>query len=337
MRRVSTALLLSLLLLLTAACGGSGSGTASSGTASSGTASSGSSGSGAGSSTTGIPGLKVGGAFGSTPDVTFTTPLKPAGIETKVVSTGDGNPAKVNQKTMLDIYLANGTSGKKIYSSADQGRPEQVTLADGQFFKPIIDALVGKPRGTRLAVAASVKDLWGAQGAPAQLQLKPTDSAMFVIDLLSVAPQTVLKGPRGTAVKPPADAPKVMESGGKVTGFDWSKAPKQPPKKLEVIPLTKGTGPVVKSGRLVTFNYYGAVWQADKPFDSSYTRGAPVPFGVGVNSLIKAWDQGIPGLRRGSRVLIIAPPSVAYGSQAQPNIPAGSTLAFVVDVLGVDS
>jgi len=39
----------------------------------------------------------------------------------------------------------------------------------------------------------------------------------------------------------------------------------------------------------------------------------------------------------GSRVLIIAPPSLAYGASAQGGIPANSTLAFVVDVLGVDS
>jgi len=36
-------------------------------------------------------------------------------------------------------------------------------------------------------------------------------------------------------------------------------------------------------------------------------------------------------------VIIIAPPSEGYGSQARPGIPANSTLTFVVDVLGVDS
>jgi peptidylprolyl isomerase len=57
---------------------------------------------------------------------------------------------------------------------------------------------------------------------------------------------------------------------------------------------------------------------------------------VGVQGLIPAWDKVIPGLKRGSRVLIIAPPEDGYGDREQPNIPAGSTLAFVVDVLGVD-
>jgi peptidylprolyl isomerase len=77
------------------------------------------------------------------------------------------------------------------------------------------------------------------------------------------------------------------------------------------------------------------VWGEDKPFDESYSR-EPTPFGVGVGGLIPAWDQAIPDLKRGSRVLIIAPAKDAYGDRKQPNIPAGSTLAFVVDVLGVD-
>ena len=79
------------------------------------------------------------------------------------------------------------------------------------------------------------------------------------------------------------------------------------------------------------------MWGSKKPFDSSFSRGAPTPFGVGVKGLIPAWDKVIPGLKRGSRVLIIAPPGDAYGARAQQGIPANSTLTFVVDVLGVDS
>ena len=56
-----------------------------------------------------------------------------------------------------------------------------------------------------------------------------------------------------------------------------------------------------------------------------------------VNGLIQAWDKAIPGLKRGSRVMIIAPPEEGYGDQGRPGIPANSTLVFVVDVLGVDA
>ncbi len=86
---------------------------------------------------------------------------------------------------------------------------------------------------------------------------------------------------------------------------------------------------------MVTFDYYGAVCGEDKPFDESYSR-EPTPFGVGVKGLIPAWDKVIPGLKRGSRVLIIAPPEDGYGDQGSPTSRPDSTLMFVVDVLGVD-
>jgi peptidylprolyl isomerase len=252
-----------------------------------------------------------------------------------VISAGDGNPVLANKKAMFNIYLAQG-DGKKLFSSNEQGTPMQVEMQDDKFFPVIIKALVDKPQGSRVAVAATVKDVWGKAGVP-QLKLKTTDTVLFVLDVLSVEPTEVVKKPSGTPVDAPATAPVVQESGGQVTGLDFSKAPKTPPTKLQVIPLIEGTGPKAEKGRLVTFNYYGAVWGSKKPFDSSFARGAPEPFGVGVNGLIKAWDDVIPGLKRGSRVLIIAPASQAYGARAQQGIPKNSTLAFVVDVLGVDS
>ena len=257
--------------------------------------------------------------------------------ETQVISKGDGNPVVANKKAMFNIYLAKGADGKKLYSSTDQGTPSQVAMNEKEFFKVIIDSLVGKPQGSRVAIAATVKDVWGSAGAP-QLKLKTSDTVLFVIDVLSVEPTDVLDAPKGNdGRRPRPTAPTVQESGDKVTGIDFSKAPKKAPTKLQVIPLVEGDGPEAEAGRLVTFNYYGAVWGSKKPFDSSFSRGAPVPFGVGVKGLIPAWDKVIPGLKQGSRVLIIAPPGDAYGAQAQSGIPANSTLTFVVDVLGVDS
>jgi peptidylprolyl isomerase len=281
-----------------------------------------------------ISGLTVTGAFGAEPTVKVDPAVKVDKPETQVISAGDGNPVLPGKKEMFNIFLTTGTGIKK-YSDLDRGTPMQARMKDDEFFKVLIDAMVGKPRGSRIAVAATVEDVWGAAGAP--LKLKKTDTVLFIIDVLSVEPTDVLSAPQGKKVTAPAWAPVVEQSGGKVTGLDFSKAPKKAPTKLQVIPLVQGTGPKAKAGRMVTFNYYGAVWGSKTPFDSSFSRGAPEPFGVGVNGLIKAWDKEIPGIRTGSRVLIIAPPADAYGSRGQAKIPANSTLAFVVDVLGVDS
>ena len=60
-----------------------------------------------------------------------------------------------------------------------------------------------------------------------------------------------------------------------------------------MIPLVEGDGPVAEAGRLVTFNYFGAVWGEKKPFDESYSR-EPAPFGVGRQRPDPRLGQGDP-------------------------------------------
>jgi peptidylprolyl isomerase len=315
-RRLIALSVVSLLLFGTAACGDDAESPESS------------------SSGSEIDGLSVEGAVGEELTVDMEAPLDSEGTTSEVLETGEGNPLKLNESALLHLYIGNATSGKDAISTYDQGVPIQVTASEDQLFKAVLDNIVDQPRGSRVAVTAPVKDVWGEQGAP-QLNLKASDTALFVADIVSVQPAEVIDGPQGESVDPTSDAPTVEEKDGQVSGLDWSTAPKKAPKKLTVIPLVEGEGPEATAESMVTFDYYGAVYGEDKPFDESYSR-EPTPFGVGVKGLIPAWDKVIPGLKRGSRVLIIAPPEDAYGDQEQPNIPAGSTLTFVVDVLGVD-
>jgi peptidylprolyl isomerase len=42
----------------------------------------------------------------------------------------------------------------------------------------------------------------------------------------------------------------------------------------------------------------------------------------------------LQGVKIGSRVMLVIPPGLGYGKQGSgPNIPGGSTLVFVIDVL----
>lgn len=275
------------------------------------------------------------GTVGEELEVAYDGKVTAEEAETEVLEEGDGNPVEANSTILMHLYIGNGTSGKQSINTYEQGKAVSVRMSEDQLFKPVLDAVVGQKSGSRIAVAASVKEVWGAQGQP-QLKLKASDTAVFIADIVSVEPVEVLDGPQGDEVAPPKDAPKVIEENGQVTGLDWSEAPKKAPKELEVITLVEGDGPEVGAQEMVTFDYFGAVWGEKKPFDESFSR-EPTAFAVGVNSLIPAWDEKIPGLTRGSRVMIIAPPESAYGDQDQPNIPGGSTLVFVVDVLGVDA
>nr|WP_246415950.1 FKBP-type peptidyl-prolyl cis-trans isomerase [Nocardioides luti] len=80
----------------------------------------------------------------------------------------------------------------------------------------------------------------------------------------------------------------------------------------------------------VTANYLGQVYGAKKPFDESYSK-KPVPFSLA--QVVQGWTAGLTGVKVGSRVLLQIPPGLGYGAQEQANIPANSTLYFVVDII----
>ncbi|CAJ1938899.1 unnamed protein product [Sphenostylis stenocarpa] len=81
-----------------------------------------------------------------------------------------------------------------------------------------------------------------------------------------------------------------------------------------------GAGPQAVKGQLIKAHYVGRL-ENGKVFDSSYNRGKPLTFRVGVGEVIKGWDEGIiggdgvpPMLAGGKRTLKI-PPELGYGSR----------------------
>ncbi|KAL6349920.1 hypothetical protein AAG906_002027 [Vitis piasezkii] len=55
-----------------------------------------------------------------------------------------------------------------------------------------------------------------------------------------------------------------------------------------------GTGPEAVEGQLIKAHYVGKL-ESGKVFDSSYDRGKPLTFRIGVGEVIRGWDQGILG------------------------------------------
>ncbi|KAK4729140.1 hypothetical protein R3W88_022128 [Solanum pinnatisectum] len=106
-----------------------------------------------------------------------------------------------------------------------------------------------------------------------------------------------------------------------------------------------GYGPEAVKGQLIKAHYVGKL-ENGKVFDSSYNRGKPLTFRVGVGEVIKGWDQGIlggdgfpPMLTGGKRKLKI-PPELGYGIRGAGCrggtciIPPDSVLLFDVEFVG---
>jgi peptidylprolyl isomerase len=101
--------------------------------------------------------------------------------------------------------------------------------------------------------------------------------------------------------------------------------------KLVVTPLVAGNGQPVKAGQTLTVNYVGVSYTTGKQFDSSWEKGGPANFPIGTGNVIPGWDQGLVGVKVGSRVQLDIPADLAYGDQGSGDV--SGPLRFVVDVL----
>lgn len=114
------------------------------------------------------------------------------------------------------------------------------------------------------------------------------------------------------------DKPTVTKGTGDVT-------------KLDVKTLIQGTGAAVQAGQTITVNYVGVLYKDGEEFDTSFGR-EPFSTVIGQGSVIPGWDQGLVGVKVGSRVQLDIPADLAYGETSSDGSPAGD-LRFVVDVL----
>jgi peptidylprolyl isomerase len=109
-----------------------------------------------------------------------------------------------------------------------------------------------------------------------------------------------------------------------------------PPRKLEKQDIVKGKGPAAKAGDTLTVQYVGVAFSTGDEFDASWDRGQPFRVQLGAGDVIKGWDKGLVGMRKGGRRILTIPPELGYGSEGYPpTIAPNETLIFVIDALDV--
>jgi peptidylprolyl isomerase len=107
-----------------------------------------------------------------------------------------------------------------------------------------------------------------------------------------------------------------------------------PPKDLEVTDIWDGDGKVAGAGDNVRVHYVGVSYSTGEEFDSSWNRGEPLGFRLGVGQVIAGWDQGVQGMKVGGRRKLVIPPHLAYGDRGAAGlIKPGETLIFVCDLV----
>jgi len=279
--------------------------------------------------------VSVTGDFGSAPTVDFPTPLKTDTTQRSEIIEGDGAPLVEGQKVQVDLSVFNATTGEAIEQSSYDGTSMASFVLNDQTLPGLTDGLLCAEVGSRIAVVASAADTFGPNGGNADIGVGPDDSLVFVLDVV----KGYLTRADGADQLPVAGLPAVVLAEDGTPGITIPSA--EPPTDLKVAVLKKGDGEEVTDGSTVTVNYTGVLWDSKEVFDSSWAKGSPAAFVAADGStteggVIPGFAKALIGQTVGSQIIAVIPPDQGYGDQASGSIPAGATLVFVVDILGVD-
>lgn len=311
MRRLAGLLVVPLLLLTTAACGSDNKGSDSD----------------SGSMKNGLPAITAGEKFGEKPTVSKGVGNPPKSLKVNVISEGKG-PVTKNGDALQVNYLGQAWDSTTPFdNSFDRKQPFELTLGAGQVIKGWDQGLAGQKVGSRVMIGIPPELGYGAQG---QGDIKPNATLVFVVDILKAV--TIPKTAEGTEVaQENKDLPKVgTNTDGKAPSLTIPKV--DPPTKLVSNYILESKGEAVKATDTVVVNYVASIWKDGKVFDSTYQAGKPANFPL-ANLTLKGLKDGLVGKKVGSRVLIVAPPSEAFGAEEKQGIPKNSTLVFAVDIL----
>lgn len=105
-----------------------------------------------------------------------------------------------------------------------------------------------------------------------------------------------------------------------------------PPTELTKSDVIVGTGAEVLPTSNLTVHYTLMAWSTGKIIESSWGK-QPAQFSLA--TLVKGWQDGLPGAKAGGRRLLILPPELGYGAAGAGPIGPNETLIFVIDIIAV--
>jgi FKBP-type peptidyl-prolyl cis-trans isomerase len=107
------------------------------------------------------------------------------------------------------------------------------------------------------------------------------------------------------------------------------------PTEITSTDVTVGTGATAVVGDVVTLHYNLTV--NGNKIDSSYDRGTPITFQLGVGATIPGFEMGVLGMKVGGKRQVVVPPALGYGNQppAGSGIPSNATLNFDIELLAI--
>ncbi|MBV1839938.1 MULTISPECIES: FKBP-type peptidyl-prolyl cis-trans isomerase [Photobacterium] len=229
-----------------------------------------------------------------------TKPAEPAKVEQ--VATESAAPATFATEDDKAAYAIGASLAQYLAANLDQQKELGLSLSRDQVLAGVTDVFAGNSRLSQEETQQALQDLDHRVSEMVQQQAK------------AEADKNLKAGEEFRAEFEKKDGVVKTESG------------------LLYHVETAGEGDKPAATDTVKVHYKGTLTDGTE-FDSSYKRNQPATFPL--NQVIPGWTEGVQLMPVGSKYTFVIPPELAYGSQANPSIPANSTLVFEVELLDI--
>lgn len=228
------------------------------------------------------------------------------GLQYLEETAGQGELPKKGELITMN-FIATLPDGTELQNTYTQGQPVTTIWGDDRLLAGWEEGIGLMKVGTKARLVLPPSLAFGEQGSST---IPPNSQIILVVELL-----------KSEAAPVPAEvtADKLTKTGSGLQYYE----------------LTAGSGEeAVKNSTVSTgFTIWVKTDTGYRYIDSSTNRSA-VDFVIGrLDAVFPGWDEGVTGMKVGGKRLLIIPPELGMGSQANNLIPANSTLVMEVELL----
>ena len=228
-----------------------------------------------------------------------------SGLQYEIIKMGTGEKPSATDKVEVH-YHGTLEDGTVFDSSVERG--ETITFPLNRVIKGWTEGLQLMPVGSKFKFTIPPELGYGSRPIGS---IPPNSTLIFEVELFNVEKPFV-----DLDFNLPAEE-KTLESG------------------LRYLDHVMGTGEEAIAGKEVVVHYSGYLADGTK-FDSSHDRGTPFTFVLDQGRVIKGWDEGVAGMKKGGKRTLIIPPELGYGERGAGGvIPPNATLMFEVELLDI--
>lgn len=254
---------------------------------------------------------------------------------------GSAKVAVEGKKVKVHFELTRDDTGDLVDSSRTKG-PLQFVCGGGEVLPGLDQGVLGMRAGEERNVPIA-----GAGGYGERDEAKVIDIERERIPPhAEVKSLLTLQGPRGpmrALLKDMNETHAILDFNHPMAGVQLTMKVKlievtEGPPGVEVETLTPGDGTTHPKVRdRLKMHYVGTLADGGAKFDSSYDRGEPIEFQIGVGQVIPGWDRGVMRMTLGERARLSVPAHLGYGERGTPDgaIPPNSDLIFEVELLEI--